>query len=155
MGREDEGSSLVEAIVGISLLGLTVVGVLDATWTNARAAAEAHIRSLDSAVLAETRFRLEQTAFSTCPHIDLSYEQALSRPHTRGRNAFSVNVTRYEYWKEESTAWVDFGGLTQLECSSLDDLAGDFAVQRITVSMASVSNSLTTTSLVKSRDTAL
>lgn len=141
--------------MGISLLGFTVVGVLDATWTNARAATETHIRSLDSAVVAETRFRLEQTAFSSCPHLDLSYQQTLSHPHTRGRSAFSVNVIRYEYWAEESTTWVDFSTLSQLECASLEDLAGDFAVQRITVSMTRGSNPASTTSFVKSRVAAL
>lgn len=141
--------------MGISLLGFAIIGVLDATWTNARVAAESHIRSLDSAVVAETRFRLQQTGFSSCPHIDLSYEQALSHPHTRGRNAFTVNVVRYEYWNEESMTWVDFGTSTRLQCAALDDLADEFAVQRITVSMSSISQVSSTASFVKTRGTAL
>lgn len=131
MDRIDSGSSLIEAVVGISLLGLVVVGVVDAAWTNVRVAASTQQRSEGMAMLESARHVIESTPYSPCPHIDQSYSAGILTADPDPNDQMTVEIDHYEYWSEDLLAWIEFESLDELECRSSQDLAQEFAIQRI------------------------
>lgn len=135
MGERDRGSSLVEVIVGISLMAIVLVGVVDASWTSTRVAAETRRRSAETSALIELGRVLGRAGYSPCPHIDGTYANDISTsPLVAGR--FEVAITRYEYWRPSSSTWVDFSSSTQAQCSTLAELTDPSAVQRLMVSIS-------------------
>ncbi|MFM8857849.1 MAG: hypothetical protein ACKOI2_11740 [Actinomycetota bacterium] len=145
----DSGSTLIEAIVGISLLGLIVVGVVDASWTSTRVAAEVRQRSVTRVHLVEIGEMLRTSEYSPCPHIDLGYVQAFDDARTLDQRRPAAVVTNYEYWNRASSQWLSLSSLSANECSTTPDLTDRFALQRITVSIPDSSQSSTSATFVK------
>jgi Tfp pilus assembly protein PilV len=131
----DSGSSLVETVVGITLLGLVLVGVVDATWTNARVAATSRHRALAATLLDESLRTLDAVAYSPCPHVDGSYHVALESAMARIDSLHTADISHYEYWSESQSSWVTLTGLDPQFCSTSTDLIEPFAAQRLTVSI--------------------
>lgn len=148
---EDHGSTLVEAVVGIALLGIILVGVIDASWTNTRVAALTRQREFSHAVLVDALAVLHATAFSTCPHLDKSYETSLSADSSSVSGDPRVEISSYEYWDEASKSWLDLAHRTSQECTTSAALASDFAVQRMGVSVLVGGNVMTSSMVVKTR----
>lgn len=145
----DSGSTLVEAIVGISLLGLIVVGVVDASWTSTRVAAEVRQRSVNQVYLAEIGEVLRNSDYSPCPHIDLGYVQNFDDARMLDEERLDAVVTNYEYWDRSSSQWISLAGLAAGECSTTPDLTDPLALQRITVSILDSAGSSTSATFVK------
>lgn len=145
----DSGSTLVEAIVGISLLGLIVVGVVDASWTSTRVAAEVRHRSVTHVHLAEIDEVLRESEYSPCPHIDLGYVSDFDDMRILDEERPVVVVTNYEYWNRASSQWLSLASLAADECSTKPDLTDRLALQRITVSILDLGGMSTTRTLLK------
>lgn len=146
MNAADTGSSLIETVVGISLLGSVLIGVVDASWTSTRVAATARDRSSATAVLEQSLHTLRDTAYVPCPHLDSSYQEALgaedaSRP--------LAHISDYEYWSRATSSWVDFSHLDLQACSTTDDLTAVHGVQRLTVSVLGPRASIVSGVIVK------
>jgi hypothetical protein len=148
----DAGSTLVEAIVGISLLGLIVVGIVDASWTSTRVAAEVRQRSATQIDLAEIGEVLRNAPYSPCPHLDLGYIQDLGDSRTLDEERPDAVVTNYEYWNRASSQWHSLTGLSAADCSTAPDLTDSLSLQRITVSILDSRGSWTSKSFVKTHD---
>jgi Tfp pilus assembly protein PilV len=151
----DSGSSLVETVVGISLLGLILIGVVDASWTSTRVAADIRQRSVSQSRLAESGDVLRASDYSPCPHIDLTYALNIDEAQTSDtwpddRETPDVTITSYEYWNRSSSQWLSMASLSSNECSSIADLNDRFAVQRITVSVSDPGGSSVSAMFVKS-----
>jgi hypothetical protein len=131
----DSGSSLIETVVGITLLGLVLVGVVDASWTNARVAATSRHRALAAALLDDSLRTLDDLAYSPCPNVNGSYRDALESAMASDDNGRTAEISRYEYWSESQSMWVDFTDFESQNCSTTDDLNVPFAAQRLTVSI--------------------
>lgn len=145
----DSGSTLIETIVGISLLGLIVVGVVDASWSNTRAAAAVRQRSVAQAHLAEYGEVLRKSEYSPCPHIDLGYVRDFDDAQTPNQQRPDVVVTSYEYWDRTSSQWLTLTSLSANECSTTPDLTDRLAVQRITLAIPDSHGSSTSATFVK------
>jgi Tfp pilus assembly protein PilV len=150
----DTGSSLVETVVGISLLGLILVGVVDASWTSTRVAADIRQRSVAQSRLAESGDVLRASDYSPCPHIDLTYALNIDEAQTSDtwpddRVTPDVTITSHEYWNRSSSQWLSMASLSSNECSSIADLNDRFAVQRITVSVSDPDGSSVSAMFVK------
>lgn len=152
MTTVDSGSSLIETVVGISLLGLVLVGVLDASWTSIRVASTTHQNVIASAMLNESLRALQGIDYSPCPQNDGAYRTALE---TRVRGQDSPPpvplITRYEYWSATTSSWVDF---TLFEsCSNTPDLTEPHAAQRLTVSIHGLLGTMASGAIVKTHAT--
>ena len=150
MEADDRGSSLIEAVVGIALLGLVLVGVVDAAWTNTRVAASTRQRSMATAILDDAVRSLRAAPYTTCPHIDGSYAQLLQTADFDD-DSMTIEIASYQFWKESSQAWVEFGDHSIGECTSSHDLAHDFSVQRIEVTIVDDTGPITSRGVVKTR----
>lgn len=142
MEDADSGSSLIEAIVGLSIIALILVGVVDATWTSARLASAARTNTVSSALLASSARTLYGATYSPCPHIDGSYASGLDAP---------VAITKYEYWAESTARWVDLASINSQQCLTNTDLTGTFALQRLTLTESISSGTTRSLSIVKTR----
>ncbi|MEN9802464.1 MAG: hypothetical protein RLZ37_1589 [Actinomycetota bacterium] len=148
----DSGSTLVEAIVGISLLGLIVVGVVDASWTSTRVAAEVRHRSVTHVHLAEIDEVLRESEYSPCPHIDLGYVSDFDDMRILDEERPVVVVTNYEYWNRASSQWLSLASLAADQCSTTPDLTDRLALQRITMSILDSRGSSTSRTFLKAHD---
>lgn len=135
MGDADSGSSLIEVVVGISLLGLVFIGVVDASWTTTRVAAETRHRSIVSSLLAEAEVSLARTEYSACPHLDSAYAKAIANSPTEGRRGLDLTITGFEYWDHATNQWLTLDDVPISRCSTDLRLTGPLATQRITVTV--------------------
>lgn len=152
MGESDSGTSLVEAVVGIALLGLVLIGVVDAAWTNTALASRAQLRSDASILLDEAVHHVRFAPYSPCPHIDSSYDASAVFRSPRQDSDISIAITGYRYWDESLTRWVDFSGMSLQECTSHQELIGDFAVQQIEIAALDMRDVVSTVTVVKTRE---
>lgn len=148
----DSGSTLVEAVVGISLLGLIVIGVVDASWTGTRVASDIRQRAVAQVHLIEIGEVLRKSEYSPCPHIDLGYVHDVDDLRQLGEDRPDAVVTDYEYWNRASSQWLSLASLSANECSTTSDLTDRLALQRITVSILDSRGSSTSTTFVKAHD---
>lgn len=151
MERGDSGSSLIEAVVGISLMGMVLVGVVDASWTSTRVAAQTRHWAETSAAFVDVDRVLRTTAYSACPHIDGTYQDHLDQLVVADADVI-ITITHFEFWKHSTSTWIDFGSLTAAQCSSLADLTGAASVQRLGISLTENGHPPSTATFVKSRE---
>ncbi len=154
MTNRDAGSGLIEAIVGISLLGIVLTGVVDAVWTNVAASTETRRRSTAIESVLEVDRVLRLSDYSPCPHIDGSYLDDIANSGAFSAGS-SAAITRYEYWNRPSSTWIDFGNLIQAECALLDDLTDPMSIQRLTVRITDERGSSWVEKFIKSHGPAI
>lgn len=147
----DTGSSIIEAVVGISLLGLVLVGVVDTSASITRAAASSRDRATANLALTDSLRTLRSVEYSPCPQIDHTYADVLRSAHDSEESGMSIDIARYEYWNDATATWIDFSGFGASTCATNTELNHPFAAQRITVALTDVNGSEVSTTFVKSR----
>lgn len=152
MEDTDSGSSLIDAVVGISLLGFVLIGVVDASFANTRVAAQTRDRARESNLLSEAARALKSAQYSPCPHIDHSYDLQLEGAIVNLSPAHDVTITNYEYWDGVASQWTSLDAVSSVQCSALSDFTGPFAVQRITVTVEDAQGRTTSAVVVKTLD---
>ncbi len=151
MKHRDIGSSLVEAVVGITLLGFVLVGVVDTTAATSRVTASLRNKVSANSVVIEIRHALLSIPYSPCPHLDASYSQELAAL-AHDRSLASVDIVAYEFWHHTSSQWMDFGDYSPIDCASHGDLAQDHSVQRLTLSIVDSEGATHSSVELKARD---
>jgi type II secretory pathway pseudopilin PulG len=131
----DEGSSLVETVIAVSLMGLVVAGVLGAMWSSVRLSRFSDDQAKVEAVLGSAADRLANYAYIPCPTISgnggyLPIVQA------------TVTLVSLRYWSPTSASegtWATTNGLSGTQCNESASLTTARTLQLITISVTSPS----------------
>lgn len=141
----DEGSSLVETVIAVSLMGLVVAGVLGAMWSSVRLSRFSDDQAKVEAVLGSAADRLANYAYIPCPTLTgnggyLPIVQAAAG--TVDWPTTTVTVVSLRYWTPTSASegtWADTNGLSGSQCNESASLTTARTLQLITISVTSPS----------------
>jgi Tfp pilus assembly protein PilV len=141
----DTGSSLIETVIAVSLMGLVVAGVLGAMWSSVRLSRFSDDQAKVEAVLGSAADRLANYAYIPCPNLDsnggyLPIVQAAAG--TVEWPADTVSLVSMRYWSPTSASqgsWTATNGLSGSQCNEAASLTTARTLQLITISVTSPS----------------
>ena len=159
MNKSDRGSSLIEVVIAVSLMGIVVAGVLGAMWSAIRMSQFSDDQAKVEAVLSSAADRLSNYAYIPCPAANGGYLPIIqAAAGTVDWPTTTVTLTAMAYWTPPLSAtststnsnpsngeWLATNGLSPLECNETASLTTARTLQRITftvTSPAGVSKSL-------------
>ncbi|MEI7507057.1 MAG: type II secretion system protein [Actinomycetes bacterium] len=156
MKEHDRGSSLIEVVIAVALMGIVVSGVLGAMWSAIRMSSFSDDQAKVEAVLGSAADRLANYAYIPCPTNNsnggyLPIIQAASG--TVDWPTSSVTLTQMYFWNPSSTStgtWLTTNGLSGTECNETASLTTARTLQRITFMVTSPSGYSKTLEVVKS-----
>jgi hypothetical protein len=156
MKEHDRGSSLIEVVIAVALMGIVVSGVLGAMWSAIRMSSFSDDQAKVEAVLGSAADRLANYAYIPCPtNISnggyLPIIQAASG--TVDWPTSSVTLTQMYFWNPSSTStgtWLTTNGLSGTECNETASLTTARTLQRITFMVTSPSGYSKSLEVVKS-----
>lgn len=149
MHDPDSGASLVETVVALALLAVVVVGIVDASWVNARLEAHHRERARAEETLSGVTAELTRAPYSPCPHLDQQYGN-LSEASTVSSDRFDVSLEGFEYWNASASTWMPLASLDSNQCRHLVDVVSTFAVQRFWIHVESAGEVVASRHVVKS-----
>ena len=156
MKRRDRGSSLIEVVIAVALMGIVVSGVLAAMWSAIRLSRFSDDQAKVEAVLGSAADRLANYAYIPCPTNNsnggyLPIIQAAAG--TVDWPTSSVALTGMYFWNPTSASsgtWITTNGLTGAECNETASLTTARTLQRITFMVTSPSGYSKSLEVVKS-----
>ena len=156
MKRRDRGSSLIEVVIAVALMGIVVSGVLRALWSAIRLSRFSDDQAKVEAVLGSAADRLANYAYIPCPTNNsnggyLPIIQAAAG--TVDWPTTSVALTGMYFWNSTSASsgtWVTTNGLSGAECNETASLTTARTLQRITFMVTSPSGYSKSLEVVKS-----
>ena len=156
MKRRDRGSSLIEVVIAVALMGIVVSGVLGALWSAIRLSRFSDDQAKVEAVLGSAADRLANYAYIPCPTNNsnggyLPIIQAAAG--TVDWPTSSVSLTGMYFWNSTSApsgTWVTTNGLSGAECNETASLTTARTLQRITFLVTSPSGYSKSLEVVKS-----
>ena len=156
MKRRDRGSSLIEVVIAVALMGIVVSGVLAAMWSAIRLSRFSDDQAKVEAVLGSAADRLANYAYIPCPTNNsnggyLPIIQAAAGTVDWPTN--SVALTGMYFWNPTSASsgtWITTNGLTGAECNETASLTTARTLQRITFMVTSPSGYSKSLEVVKS-----
>ena len=156
MKEHDRGSSLIEVVIAVALMGIVVSGVLGAMWSAIRMSSFSDDQAKVEAVLGSAADRLANYAYIPCPANNtnggyLPIIQAAAG--TVDWPTSSVTLTGMYFWNPSSTStgtWLTTNGLSGTECNETASLTTARTLQRITFMVTSPSGYSKTLEVVKS-----
>jgi len=156
MKRRDRGSSLIEVVIAVALMGIVVSGVLAAMWSAIRLSRFSDDQAKVEAVLGSAADRLANYAYIPCPTNNsnggyLPIIQAAAG--TVDWPTTSVALTGMYFWNSTSASsgtWVTTNGLSGAECNETASLTTARTLQRITFMVTSPSGYSKSLEVVKS-----
>ena len=156
MKRRDRGSSLIEVVIAVALMGIVVSGVLAAMWSAIRLSRFSDDQAKVEAVLGSAADRLANYAYIPCPTNnsnggDLPIIQAAAG--TVDWPTSSVALTGMYFWNPTSASsgtWITTNGLSGAECNETASLTTARTLQRITFMVTSPSGYSKSLEVVKS-----
>ncbi len=156
MREHDRGSSLIEVVIAVALMGIVVSGVLGAMWSAIRMSSFSDDQAKVEAVLGSAADRLANYAYIPCPTNNtnggyLPIIQAAAG--TVDWPTSSVTLTGMYFWNPSSTSagtWLTTNGLSGTECNETASLTTARTLQRITFTVTSPSGYSKTLEVVKS-----
>ena len=156
MKRRDRGSSLIEVVIAVALMGIVVSGVLAAMWSAIRLSRFSDDQAKVEAVLGSAADRLANYAYIPCPTNDsnggyLPIIQAAAG--TVDWPTSSVALTSMYFWNPTSVSsgtWITTNGLSGAECNETASLTTARTLQRITFMVTSPSGYSKSLEVVKS-----
>jgi Tfp pilus assembly protein PilV len=156
MKVNDRGSSLIEVVIAVALMGIVVTGVLGAMWSAVRLSKFSDDQAKVEAVLGSAADRLANYAYIPCPANNtnggyLPIIQAAAG--TVDWPTSSVTLTAMYFWNPTSTStgtWLTNNGLSGTECNETASLTTARTLQRITFTVTSPSGYSKTLEVVKS-----
>jgi type II secretory pathway pseudopilin PulG len=152
MKRRDRGSSLIEVVIAVALMGIVVSGVLGAIRLSRFSDDQAKVE----AVLGSAADRLANYAYIPCPTNNsnggyLPIIQAAAG--TVDWPTSTVALTGMYFWSSTSTSsgtWLTTNGLSATECNESASLTTARTLQRITFMVTSPSGYSKSLEVVKS-----
>ena len=156
MKRRDRGSSLIEVVIAVALMGIVVSGVLAAMWSAIRLSRFSDDQAKVEAVLGSAADRLANYAYIPCPTNNsnggyLPIIQAAAG--TVDWPTSSVALTSMYIWNPTSVSsgtWITTNGLSGAECNETASLTTARTLQRITFMVTSPSGYSKSLEVVKS-----
>jgi len=156
MKRRDRGSSLIEVVIAVALMGIVVSGVLAAMWSAIRLSRFSDDQAKVEAVLGSAADRLANYAYIPCPTNNsnggyLPIIQAAAG--TVDWPTSSVVLTGMYFWNPTSVSsgtWITTNGLSGAECNETASLTTARTLQRITFMVTSPSGYSKSLEVVKS-----
>lgn len=156
MTRQDRGSSLIEVVIAVALMGLLVPGILGAMWSAIRMSGFSDDQAKVEAVLGGAADRLTNYAYIPCPTSSgnggyLPIIQAASGAVDWPTSA--VTLTKIEFWNPTSPstgAWQAINNLAGNECNEAASLTTARTLQRVTVTVTAPSGVSASLEVVKS-----
>ena len=156
MKRRDRGSSLIEVVITVALMGIVVSGVLAAMWSAIRLSRFSDDQAKVEAVLGSAADRLANYAYIPCPTNNsnggyLPIIQAAAG--TVDWPTSSVALTGMYFWNPTSVSsgtWITTNGLSGAECNETASLTTARTLQRITFMVTSPSGYSKSLEVVKS-----
>ena len=156
MNRRDRGSSLIEVVIAVALMGIVVSGVLAAMWSAIRLSRFSDDQAKVEAVLGSAADRLANYAYIPCPTNNsnggyLPIIQAAAG--TVDWPTSSVALTGMYFWNPTSASsgtWITTNGLSGAECNETASLTTARTLQRITFMVTSPSGYSKSLEVVKS-----
>lgn len=156
MKRRDRGSSLIEVVIAVALMGIVVSGVLAAMWSAIRLSRFSDDQAKVEAVLGSAADRLANYAYIPCPTNNsnggyLPIIQAAAG--TVDWPTSTVTLTGMYFWNSTSTSsgtWLTTNGLSGTECNETASLTTARTLQRITFVVTSPSGYSKSLEVVKS-----
>jgi len=156
MKRRDQGSSLIEVVIAVALMGIVVSGVLGAMWSAIQMSSFSDDQAKVEAVLGSAADRLTNYAYIPCPtnNSNGGYLPIIqSASGTVDWPTSSVTLTQMYFWNPSSTStgtWLTTNGLSGTECNETASLTTARTLQRITFMVTSPSGYSKTLEVVKS-----
>ena len=156
MTKQDRGSSLIEVVIAVSLMGLVVPGILGAMWSAIRLSSFSDDQAKVEAVLGGAADRLANYAYIPCPTSTgsggyLPIIQAATGPVQWPSGA--VALTKIEFWNPISAStgtWQNINLLSSSECNESASLTTSRTLQRISFTVTAPSGVSASLEVVKS-----
>lgn len=156
MNRRDRGSSLIEVVISVALMGIVVSGILGAMWSAIHMSKFSDDQAKVEAVLGSAADRLANYAYIPCPTNNsnggyLPIIQAAAGTVDWPTN--TVSLTGMYFWNPTSSSsgsWLTTNGLSASECNETVSLTTARTLQRITFMVTSPSGYSKSLEVVKS-----
>ena len=149
--RSDSGSSMIEVLIAVVLLGMVVAAVFGGLSLSIGLSSRTTSRAKSEALIASASDRLAAAAYIACPATSgpTSYLPTVQAAASAvGWPASTVQITKIEYWQPTSASagsWSSTSGLSAGECSSPGSLTTTRTLQRLTLSVRSPDSRYTRT----------
>lgn len=155
----DRGSTLIELVIAIALMGMVVAGVLGAMATSVSMSRMSDDQAKVEAVLGNAADRLTGYAYIPCPSGGqagfggyLPIVQAAAG--AVGWPTSTVSISDIRYWSPGASAatgtWVASNGLTGNECNEAASLTTSRTLQKVTITVSSPEGLVRSLEVVKS-----
>lgn len=156
MKRRDRGSSLIEVVIAVALMGVVISGVFGAMWSAIHLSKFSDDQAKVEAVLGSAADRLANYAYIPCP-TNISYGGYLpiiqAAAGTVDWPSSTVALTGMYFWNPTSPAsgtWLVTNALSVTECNETASLTTARTLQRIQFTVTSPSGYAKTLEVVKS-----
>jgi Tfp pilus assembly protein PilW len=156
MKRRDRGSSLIEVVIAVALMGVVISGVFGVMWSAIHLSKFSDDQAKVEAVLGSAADRLANYAYIPCPTNNsnggyLPIVQAAAG--TVDWPSSTVALTGVHFWNPSSPAsgsWLATNTLSSSECNQAVSLTTSRILQRITLKVTSPSGYSKSLEVVKS-----
>jgi len=133
----DIGTTLIEILVTIVLLGGMVGVIMDGMWTSIRASRMSDDQAKVEAVLGSAADRLANYAYLPCPQLNDGYEPIIqSASGAVNWSTSTVSVVSIEFW-DPAMAGANKWQSANLACNDAAGLTTSKTLQRITIQVVS------------------
>ncbi len=133
----DAGTTLIEILVTIVLLGGMVGVIMDGMWTSIRVSRMSDDQAKVEAVLGSAADRLANYAYLPCPQLNDGYEPIIQSASGAVNWATStVSVVNIEFWDPTMPGANKWQG-ANLACNDAAGLTTSKTLQRITIQVVS------------------
>lgn len=139
--RRDEGSTLVEVLVSLTLLAFVVSSILPAMWTAIRVTRVSDVQAKVEAVLGSAVDRVTNYGWHPCPEADAlgGYQsKAGNAAAIFGWPASTVEVVRVQYWDTTTRTWTDTNPVAAGDCGrTVISITKERTLQKVTIRVTS------------------
>jgi prepilin-type N-terminal cleavage/methylation domain-containing protein len=143
----DQGFSLLEILIGLTLLVLVAIAVLPAIRTATRVSSVSDTQAKTSAVLGNAVDRITNFGWLPCPETDADggyLAKARNASASVSWPASTITITDIRYWDSTSGTWTDVNPIPLADCTNTQtSWSKEKTLQMITVSVTSPEDSIT------------
>ncbi|KGA07146.1 MAG: hypothetical protein GM46_9240 [actinobacterium acAcidi] len=140
MKRRDRGSSLIEVVIAVALMGVVISGVFGAMWSAIHLSKFSDDQAKVEAVLGSAADRLANYAYIPCP--------------TNNSNGGYLPIIQAAAgtvdWPSSTGTWLETNALSVNECNETASLTTARTLQRIKITVTSPSGYAKSLEVVKS-----
>ena len=141
----DRGTSVVEIMVAILLMGIVVSATLPALWVSVRASETSDETSEVLSALNDAANRVSRSGWTACPDTAaIGYESLVDAAGSvRSWPASALSVDTIEYWDADTATWTATNPFTAGGCTVDDTVLASQTLQRVTITATSPTREIT------------